>query len=107
MKEKTKEKQKNDCGVTVGDKKRLEPPKMYKVIMFNDQTSTMDFVIQVLTSVFQKSNQEAVSLMLYIHNNNSGVCGIYTKDIAETKMLQVEHMAQTNNYPLKTTIEEE
>jgi len=85
----------------------IQEPKMYKVILLNDNYSTMDFVIEVLMKVFRKSLQDASQIMLNIHNNGQETCGIYTHEIAQTKVAQVKTMARTNSFPLKAIIEED
>jgi len=82
-------------------------PKKYKVIMLNDDYSTMDFVIEVLTTIFRKSGDEATQIMLNIHNKGREVCGIYTHEVASTKVAQVKNAARKNGFPLKTVMEEE
>ncbi len=82
-------------------------PKKYKVIMLNDDYSTMDFVIEVLTTIFRKSMTEATNIMLNIHNNGREVCGIYTHEIASTKVAQVKIKARNSGFPLKAIMEEE
>ena len=81
-------------------------PGEYKVILHNDNYTTMEFVIKVLTSVFNKSHEEANRIMLNVHKKGIGVCGIYTHEIAETKVYIVNQMAIHNNFPLKCSMEE-
>ena len=85
----------------------LEEPKKYKVLLLNDDFSTMEFVIEVLTKVFRKSLNEAETIMLNVHNNGKGLCGVYTKEIAYTKVAQVKTMARKANFPLKAIAQEE
>jgi len=85
----------------------LEEPKKYKVLLLNDDFSTMAFVIEVLTKVFRKSLNEAETIMLNVHNNGKGLCGVYTKEIAYTKVAQVKTMARKANFPLKAIAQEE
>ena len=82
-------------------------PKKYKVILLNDDYSTMDFVIEVLTTIFRKSVDEATKIMLNIHNNGREICGIYTHEIASTKVAQVKTAARKSGFPLKAIMEEE
>lgn len=89
------------------DELELEEPKKYKVLLLNDDFSTMEFVIQILNVVFRKSSQEAEAIMLDVHNNGRAVCGIYTKEIALTKVAQVKTMARKAKFPLKAIAEEE
>jgi ATP-dependent Clp protease adaptor protein ClpS len=85
----------------------LEEPKKYKVLLLNDDFSTMEFVIQILTNVFRKTIEESEKIMLDVHNNGKAVCGIYTKEIALTKTSQVKTMARKAKFPLKAIAEEE
>ncbi len=86
---------------------KIEEPKMYKVILLNDDYSTMDFVIEVLMKVFRKSLEESTVIMLNIHNNGKEVCGVYTHEIALTKSTQVRNMARARNFPLKAIVQED
>jgi len=85
----------------------LIAPKMYKVILHNDDYSTFDFVIQVLMEIFNKSNEEAVEITFRVDKDGYAVVGVYPKDIAETKVSLVKIMAKDNGYPLLATMEEE
>jgi ATP-dependent Clp protease adaptor protein ClpS len=83
-----------------------EPPR-YRVLLHNDDYSTMDFVVRVLMEIFHKSSSEATRIMLNVHHNGVGVCGSYTKEIAETKVNSVHRMAKKEGFPLKASIERE
>jgi ATP-dependent Clp protease adaptor protein ClpS len=85
----------------------LMAPKMYKVILHNDDYSTFDFVIQVLMEIFNKSKDEAVEITFRVDKDGFAVVGVYPKDIAETKVSLVKIMAKDNGYPLLATMEEE
>jgi len=85
----------------------LQEPKKYKVILLNDDFTSMDFVVEILISIFHKSYQDAVAIMMNIHRDGRAVSGIYTKDIAETKVHQVHKKAKESKFPLKALIEEE
>ena len=85
----------------------LEEPKKYKVLLLNDDFSTMEFVIEILTNVFRKSLEESEKIMLDVHNNGKAICGIYTKEIALTKVAQVKTMARKAKFPLKAIAQEE
>jgi len=85
----------------------LSEPKKYKVLLLNDDFSTMDFVIEVLVKVFRKSLSESEAIMLEVHNNKKAVCGVYTHEIAFTKVAQVKTMARKAGFPLKAIAEEE
>ncbi len=80
-------------------------PRKYKVIMHNDDITTMDFVVKVLTEVFFKSKKEAEFIMLTIHNEGQAVVGIYTYDIANSKIFKVKRMADDAGFPLRLTAE--
>lgn len=84
----------------------VKEPEQYKVVLLNDDYTSMDFVVEVLMSIFHKSYQEAEHIMLDIHRNDRAVCGVYTYEIAETKVMQVSRLAREHGYPLKATIEE-
>jgi len=89
------------------DSIEVEEPKKYKVLLLNDDYSTMDFVIDVLTKVFRKTNDESTNIMLNIHNHGKDICGVYTHEISATKVAQVKTMARDNGFPLKAVMEEE
>lgn len=84
----------------------LELPKRYKVLLHNDDYTTMEFVIHILKVVFGKTENEATAVMLKVHQEGVGVCGVYTAEIAEAKVALVQHMAKKNGFPLKCTMEE-
>ncbi|CAM2764431.1 ATP-dependent Clp protease adaptor ClpS [Helicobacter sp. MIT 03-1614] len=84
----------------------LEEPKMYRVLLLNDDWTAMDFVARILMEVFDKTSDEATAITLKIHNDGKGVCGIYTYDIAELKMQIVSQMAKQHGYPLRVITEE-
>lgn len=99
MKEKVTFKEKN--------KLILKKPNMYKVILHNDDYTTMDFVVEILIGVFNKNSAEATKIMYDVHKKGFGIAGIYIYDIASTKVRQVTYMAEQEGFPLKLTIEEE
>lgn len=86
---------------------KVKRPSRYKVILHNDDYTTMEFVIFILQTVFGKTFEEAKVVMLNVHNNGTGICGIYTYEIAETKAAKVENLAKENGHPLMCTIEPE
>jgi ATP-dependent Clp protease adaptor protein ClpS len=86
---------------------KLKRPKMYRVILNNDDYTTMEFVVEVLVSVFHKNATEATIIMMDVHEKGKGLVGTYTYDIARTKILQVEEMASEREYPLRVSFEEE
>ncbi len=95
-----------DTGLDIESEAQLKKPTMYRVIMHNDHYTTMDFVIQVLISIFHKSMAEATVLMLQVHEEGAAAVGVYTYDIALTKIEQVHQLAKQNEYPLKCSYEE-
>ena len=85
----------------------LDKPRMFKVLLHNDDYTPMDFVIDLLMQVFGKGEMAAMQIMLNVHNLGKGVCGVYTYEIAETKIAKVQEMAEQHQYPLKASMEEE
>lgn len=85
----------------------VREPRKYKVLLHNDDYTTMEFVVQVLVNVFRKTDVEATQIMLAVHKNGVGVCGVYTAEVAETKVVAVRQLARKGGYPLKCTMEEE
>jgi ATP-dependent Clp protease adaptor protein ClpS len=86
---------------------KLEKPKLYKVILHNDDFTTMEFVVFVLEYVFLKSEAEAVVIMLKVHNEGLGVAGVYPYDVASMKSQKAMNLAKSREYPLLVTVEEE
>lgn len=86
---------------------RVETPKMYKVILLNDDYTPMEFVVLVLRRFFGKTEEEATKIMLDVHKKGSGVAGVFTLEVAEMKVMQVNQFSQMNEHPLKSTLEEE
>lgn len=85
---------------------KTRPPRLYKVILLNDDFTTMEFVIEVLRTFFSMSQERATQVMLQIHNEGSAVCGVYPRDIAETKVSQVSAFAKQQGHPLRCHTEE-
>jgi ATP-dependent Clp protease adaptor protein ClpS len=85
---------------------RVETPKMYKVLLLNDDYTPMEFVILVLRRFFAQSEENATKIMLDVHKKGSGVAGVFSLEIAEMKVMQVNQFAQMNQHPLKSTLEE-
>lgn len=100
-----------DQGMPEGDvavqetRPQLAPPPMYKVIILNDDYTPMDFVVEVLESFFNMDREKATRVMLTIHTQGEATCGIYTRDVAETKAAQVVDYAQQNQHPLLCRVE--
>lgn len=86
---------------------KLKQPSMFLVIILNDDYTTMDFVVEVLQSVFDKSKEEAAALMMEVHEKGSGIAGRYIYDIAITKQAQATMMAEKEGFPLRLTVDEE
>lgn len=83
----------------------LREPPMYKVFLHNDDYTTMDFVVDILQTVFHKTTQESVRIMLNVHHNGIGLCGLYTYEIAETKVEMVHQLARQREFPLRSSME--
>ena len=102
-----KPKEQGDVAVATEKKTKAAKPKLWKVILHNDDFTTMEFVIHVLTTVFGKQAAEATELMLQVHHNGFCVGGVYTHEIAETKVLAVEQLARAAEFPFLSTMEPE
>ena len=98
-----------DSGVVTESrpKQKLQKPRMFKVLFHNDHYTTREFVVAVLCEVFHKTETEAVQIMMHVHLNGVGVAGVYTRDVAETKVRLVEQRAQEEEFPLRLTLEPE
>ena len=86
---------------------RLQPPRMWRVLLHNDDYTTQDFVVWVLETIFHKPRGEAFAIMLSVHQSGLGVAGVYTRDIAETKLKATERLAEQHEFPLLVTMEPE
>ena len=95
----------SEGSVITEKKQQTKRPSMYKVLLHNDDYTTMDFVVMVLETVFHKSAEEAVLIMLNVHEQGLGVAGVYPRDVAETKVILVHDLARQNEYPLKCSLE--
>jgi ATP-dependent Clp protease adaptor protein ClpS len=87
-------------------KPKLKRPPLYKVILLNDDFTPMDFVVLVLRNFFAMSEEKATQIMLHVHTRGIGVCGVYSKDVAETKVRQVNEFSRTHQHPLMCAMEE-
>jgi ATP-dependent Clp protease adaptor protein ClpS len=94
-------------GVVVKTKPKTKKPSMYKVLLLNDDYTPMEFVVHVLERFFGKSNPEANAIMMHVHRRGVGVCGVYTYEVAETKVTQVIDFARRHQHPLQCTMEKE
>lgn len=97
----------NEIEIELCEDLEVQEPKKYNVFLLNDDYSTMEFVIDVLVKIFRKTVSEAEAIMLNVHNNGKGLCGVYSFEIATTKVAQVKTMAREKGFPLKATMEEE
>jgi len=91
----------------ISQETREDRPPMYKVLLHNDDYTTMEFVVDILVQVFGKSLEKATQIMLNVHNKGKAVCGIYPREIAETKVQTVHNLASSKGFPLKSTMEKE
>jgi ATP-dependent Clp protease adaptor protein ClpS len=94
-------------GVIVKAKPKTKKPSMYKVLMLNDDYTPMEFVVHILERFFAKSRQEATRIMLHVHRRGVGICGVYTYEVAETKVTQVMDFARQHQHPLQCTLEKD
>ncbi len=85
----------------------VREPRRYRVLLHNDDYTTMEFVVEVLTIIFQKTLEQATAIMLAVHEKGLGVCGVYTEEIAETKVAQVHDRARKAGFPLRCSMEED
>lgn len=88
-------------------KPKLQKPPFYKVLLLNDDYTPMEFVVVILQRIFHKSREDATRIMLHVHQQGLAVCGIYTREVAETKVRQVLGFAEEHKHPLKCTLEPE
>jgi ATP-dependent Clp protease adaptor protein ClpS len=94
-------------GVVVKTRPKTKKPSMYKVLMLNDDYTPMEFVVHILERFFNKSRQEATRIMLHVHRRGVGICGVYTYEVAETKVTQVMDFARQHQHPLQCTLEKD
>lgn len=97
---------KRDSGGLIKERQKVAEPPLYKVLLHNDDYTTMDFVIMILETVFHKSAGEATRIMLNVHQQGIGVAGVYTREIADTKVHIVHDLARRNEFPLKCSMEQ-
>ena len=94
-------------GVSTQERREVKRPQRYKVILYNDDYTPMEFVVAILEQIFSKSPAEATQIMLRIHRSGQGVAGVYVQEIAETKVSKVHQAAEARGYPLRAGVEEE
>jgi ATP-dependent Clp protease adaptor protein ClpS len=103
----SREQTSHEDGLAIQEAKpKLKRPPLYKVIILNDDYTPMEFVVQVLETFFAMNREKATRVMLHVHTRGMGVCGVFTKDIAETKVSQVNDFSRSNQHPLLCTMEE-
>ncbi len=93
--------------VVTKTREKTQKPSMYKVLLLNDDYTPMEFVVHVLERFFGKSQEDATRIMLHVHNHGVGICGVYTYEVAETKVSQVVDFARQNQHPLQCTMEKD
>lgn len=107
MTDKNTDNDKGQSQVILETRPRTKKPSMYKVIMLNDDYTPMEFVVHVLQRFFNKDINEATEIMLHVHQNGVGICGVFTFEVAETKVTQVIDLARQHQHPLQCTMEKE
>ncbi len=95
-----------DVAVDTRTERKLKKPRMYKVLLHNDDYTTMEFVVYVLEGVFRLPETAAMQIMLHVHRNGVGVAGVYTREVAETRIAQVDTLARAHEFPLRCSMEE-
>ena len=96
---------KREEGVAVKERTRTKKPPMFKVLLHNDDYTTKEFVVLVLVQIFQRSESDAITIMTHVHNNGVGVAGVYTFEVAETKVSKTMQLARAHEYPLQMSLE--
>ena len=92
-------------GIVAKTRPKTKKPSLYKVLLLNDDYTPMEFVVHILERFFSKSREEATRIMLHVHRRGVGICGVYTYEVAETKVTQVIDFARENQHPLQCTLE--
>lgn len=96
-----------ETGLATKTRTETKRPSMYRVLLLNDDYTPMEFVVEVLEGIFKKGREDAVRIMLHVHQNGVGVCGVFTYEVAETKVAQVLDAARRAQHPLQCTMEKE
>ncbi len=102
-----REDRKNQTGLLEKTRPKTRKPHLYKVLLLNDDYTPMEFVVHVLQRFFNKGREEATRIMLTVHHKGVGVCGVYTREVAETKVNQVMDLARRHEHPLQCVMEKE
>jgi ATP-dependent Clp protease adaptor protein ClpS len=97
----------NQTGIVTKTRPETKKPSLYKVLLLNDDYTPMEFVVHVLERFFNKGREEATRIMLHVHQKGVGICGVYTYEVAETKVTQVMDFSRQNQHPLQCTMEKE
>lgn len=97
----------NQTGLGTQTKVKTKKPSLYRVVILNDDYTPMEFVVFILEKIFNMSGEEAYKVMLHVHNHGVGVCGVFTYEVAETKVAQVLELARRNEHPLQCDMERE
>ncbi len=95
------------AGIVTRTRAKTKKPSLYKVLLLNDDYTPMEFVVLILEKFFSKDREAAVEVMLHVHRHGVGVCGVFTYDVAETKVLQVNEFSRRHQHPLQCTMEKE
>lgn len=97
----------DDHGVALApDHVQVQPPPLYRVLLLNDDYTPMDFVVEVLRIFFRMNREQATQVMLHVHTRGQGVCGVFTREVAETKVVQVNEFSRSHQHPLLCTMEQ-
>lgn len=94
-------------GIVTKTRPKTKKPSLYKVLLLNDDYTPMEFVVHILEKIFSKNREDAVDVMLHVHRHGVGVCGVFTYEVAETKVAQVIELARRHQHPLQCTMEKE
>jgi len=97
----------HDVAIATRTAPKTKKPSMYKVLLLNDDYTPMEFVVHILEGIFHKGSEEATQIMLHVHQKGVGVCGVFTYEVAESKVAQVVDIARRNEHPLQCTMEKE
>ncbi len=101
------EQESQKTGLLLKARPKTKKPSLYKVVLLNDDFTPMEFVVHVLERFFSKTREEATDIMLHVHRRGVGICGVFTFEVAETKVTQVMDFARANEHPLQCTMEKE
>lgn len=100
------EEDEGDTGLLTRTESQVREPALYQVVLLNDDYTPMDFVVQLVMTFFNKPEEEAIAIMWHVHHHGQGICGIFTREIAETKVMHVNRFSRSNGHPLRCKMEE-